>query len=65
MKGKVIVEFDPNGPMSYTTSWGQRFWKEHPYQIVSEENANQLTSLKAPSFRVATIEDVEDWYSYD
>lgn len=53
------------GPLSYETDGGVRFWQKHPYQWVAEEEVGLLLKSKAPEFRIATVDDLEDYYSYD
>lgn len=63
-KGLKLVEMR-RGPMSYETSTGTKFWKDHPFQWIPEDEADFLLSIKSPvvEFSAATIEDVEDYYA--
>lgn len=63
-KGQVLMEMRI-GPMSFTTEEGVRFWKKHPYQWVSKEEAEELLKMRSPEFKKATKDDLEDYYSYD
>ena len=62
--GEVLVEMR-NGPISYTTEEGVRFWAKHPYQWVSEAEATILLNGRNPEFQLAKVNDLEDYYSYD
>lgn len=62
-RGKVLVEMR-NGPASYESEGGVRFWKKHPFQWVSKEEAEHLCQLKQPEFRISSIEKAEDYYAY-
>jgi regulation of enolase protein 1 (concanavalin A-like superfamily) len=61
-KGKVVVKMK-NGPVSYTTDKGTKFWNKHPYQWVSEEERDFLLSLTQPEFVLSSKEDIEDYYA--
>jgi hypothetical protein len=63
-KGMVLLEMR-RGPISFTSDEGVRFWKKHPFQWVSKGEAELLLKSVAPEFRRATIDDLEDYYSYD
>lgn len=60
----VLLEMR-NGPISYTSEGGVRFWAKHPFQWVSGGEAELLLKSSAPEFREASIDDLEDYYSYD
>ena len=62
--GKVLVEMR-NGPISYMTEEGVRFWARHPYQWVSEAEATILLNSRNPEFQLSNMNDLEDYYSYD
>lgn len=64
-KGKKLLKMK-KGPATYTSDKGTRFWKDHPFQLVEEEEASHLLSFKEDHyvyFVEATIEDVEDYYA--
>lgn len=64
-KGKVLIKMK-KGPITYTTTENTRFFKQHPFQWVSEGEAQHLLSLPESGyiyFIKATIEDVEDYYA--
>lgn len=61
---EVLLEMR-RGPLSYTTDEGVKFWSKHPYQWVSVEEAELLLKSTSPEFKIATIDDLEDYYSYD
>lgn len=63
-KNQVLLKMK-NGPISYTTTEGVRFWNKHPFQWVEEGESVQLLQLTQPEFYIATKEQVEDYYSYD
>lgn len=52
-----------NGPLSYTTEEGVKFWQKHPYQWVTKAESELLLKSTNPEFRPAEIEDVEDYYA--
>lgn len=60
-KGKVMVKMN-NGPMSYTTEEGVKFWNKHPYQWVSPDEAEILRKSKSPEFSIVDKKDAEDFY---
>lgn len=65
-KGKKAIRMK-SGPISYVTEEGVKFFRDHPFQLVKEDEANRLLSLPASSrveFVEAQIEDIEDYYSY-
>lgn len=62
-KDKVLMEMR-GGPISYTTEEGVKFWAKHPYQWVSQEEADILQGLSNPEFRPVSKEVVEDYYAY-
>jgi hypothetical protein len=64
-KGKIILKMK-KGPMTYTSTEGTRFFKDHPFQLVDETEAQHLLSFKEDNFVYfvnASVEDVEDYYS--
>ena len=63
-KDKVLLEMR-NGPISYTTEEGVKFWRKHPFQWVSEGEAELLKHSKNPEFREVDRADVEDYYAID
>lgn len=63
-KGQVLLEMR-RGPMSFTTEEGVRFWSKHPYQWVSKTEAEVLLKSRSPEFKQASVDDLEDYYSYD
>ena len=65
-KGKVLLKM-VKGPVSYETQEGVKFWSDHPFQWVSEDESVILKGIKSGfvDFRDATTEDVEDYYALD
>lgn len=65
-RDKVLLRM-VKGPVSYETPEGVKYWSEHPFQWVSEEEAAILKGIKTGfvDFRDATLEDVEDYYALD
>ena len=64
-KGKVILKMK-KGPMTYESEQGTRFFKDHPFQLVDETEAEHLLAFKDTNFVyfvVASVEDVEDYYA--
>lgn len=49
---------------SFLTDSGVKFWDKHPFQWVPQEEASFLLGLSDPKFVRATVEEVEDHYSY-
>lgn len=64
MRGKKLVRLDELGPISYSSD-GVKFWRDHPFQIVTEAQATHLLGLDSPKFHEATVADVEDYYAID
>lgn len=63
-KDRVLLEMR-NGPISYTTEEGVKFWRKHPFQWVSKDEAELLKNNKNPEFREVDKADVEDYYAID
>jgi hypothetical protein len=64
-RGKKLIRMK-RGPITYTTAIGTRFWKDHPFQLVKEDEAEFLLALPEShyaEFVEATIEQVEDYYA--
>jgi hypothetical protein len=63
---KVLV-YMAKGPQSYLSAQGTKFWSEHPFQWVDEDEAKFLVGLKSQylNFREATLAEVEDYYVLD
>lgn len=64
-RGKVLIKMK-KGPMTYTSDNGTRFFKDHPFQLVDETEAEHLLGFKESHyvyFVPATVEDVEDYYA--
>lgn len=62
-KDMVLLEMR-RGPISYTTDGGVKFWKRHPFQWVSQEEAEFLLNNTNPEFRKVDKAAVEDYYAY-
>lgn len=62
-KNKTLLKMK-RGPISFETSEGTKFWKDHPFQWVSNAEADELKGRTFPEFVVATVEQVEDYYAY-
>ena len=62
-KGKQLVKM-VTGPISYESPGGVKFWKSHPYQWVTEAEANLLEQSNAPTFVRAKFAELEDYYAY-
>jgi hypothetical protein len=63
MKGFRLVKME-KGPLSYRTSGGTKFYRDHPFQYVPVEEVDWVLSLTQPVFRLAKLEEVEDYYTY-
>lgn len=66
-KGKVLMKMIPadnarTTPASITTPDGVTFYKDHPYQYVTSEEADRLRQQRMPRFIPATKEELEDYY---
>jgi hypothetical protein len=62
-EGEVLLKM-VNGPISFTSPGGVRFWKRHPFQWVTGDDVDFLRYSTEPQFVEATVEDVEDYYAY-
>lgn len=64
-KGQRLLHMK-KGPMSYETSEGVVFRKNHPFNWVSEGEADTLLAIEDPflEFKTAEKEDAEDWYAF-
>jgi hypothetical protein len=65
-RGKVLLKMK-KGPLTYTTTSGTRFFKQHPFQWVGEDESVHLLSLPEDGyvfFVRASVEDAEDYYDY-
>jgi hypothetical protein len=63
-KGKALLRMK-RGPITYTTWAGVKFYKDHPYQLVTEDEAQLLLALPESGhveFQRATVDQVEDYY---
>ena len=63
-KGKVLLRMK-RGPLTYESWEGVKFYKDHPYQLVSTGEADRLLALPESGyveFVVATVAQVEDYY---
>lgn len=64
-KGKTLIKMK-KGPKTYTTELGSRFFADHPFKWVENEEAQHLLGFKEGNFVYfieASVEDVEDHYA--
>lgn len=63
---KILIQM-VKGPQSYLSANGTKFWAEHPFQWVDEDEAEVLVGLKSQylNFAEAELTDVEDYYALD
>jgi hypothetical protein len=64
-EGKTLIKMK-KGPITYTSTAGTKFFRDHPYSWVPTEEAQHLLGFKEENFVYfvpATIEEVEDYYA--
>lgn len=62
-ENKTLVKMlDGNG--TFMTPEGTMFWVKHPYRWVTDADLAFVIGSREPSFRLATLNEVEDHYAY-